>query len=132
MYERCGVLLGECAVDQREIESFVKNQPLEELTRTAQSFAVRSARIGVAKSIGRVNLERDIGAVVKESVPRLNVKLKNSGSNVCLHTRRAKIPLWPVGIQETLRPHGAKKAAETPRLPPLHNAAEDRCGAWSI
>jgi tRNA (guanine10-N2)-dimethyltransferase len=76
MYERCGELLGECVTDQREIERFVKNQPLEELTKGANNFAVRSARIGIAKAIGRVNLERDVGAVVKESVPRLNVKLK--------------------------------------------------------
>jgi tRNA (guanine10-N2)-dimethyltransferase len=78
MYNQCGVLLGECGAERREIESFVKNQPLEELTSAASSFAVRSTRIGgVTSSIARVNLERDIGSLVKESVPRLKVKLKD-------------------------------------------------------
>ena len=77
MYDQCGALLGECEAEQEEIESFVKNQPLEQLARTATSFAVRSARIGgVTRSIVRSNLERDVGALVKESVPRLKVKLK--------------------------------------------------------
>jgi len=78
MYDWCGVLLGECGTDEREIESFVRNQPLELVTKDAANFAVRSVRIGgVSKSIGRVNLEREVGALVKESVPRLNVKLTN-------------------------------------------------------
>jgi tRNA (guanine10-N2)-dimethyltransferase len=78
MYDWCGILLGECAADEREIRNFMKNQPLDDLTRGASNFAVRSTRIGgVAKSIGRVSLERNIGRLVKESVPRLNVELTN-------------------------------------------------------
>ena len=76
MYGWCGIRLGECDADERQILNFVKNQPLEELARGIQSFAVRSARIGGATmSVRRVNLERDVGSVVKESVPRLKVQL---------------------------------------------------------
>jgi len=76
MYDWCGVHLGECDADERQILNFVKNQPLEELTKGVRSFAVRSARIGgAAMALRRVNLERDVGSVVKESVPRLAVRL---------------------------------------------------------
>ena len=78
MYDQCGVLLADCSAYPEEIERTVKNQPLADLTKGSESFAVRSARIGgVTKTISRVNLERDIGAVVKESVPRLRVQLKD-------------------------------------------------------
>jgi tRNA (guanine10-N2)-dimethyltransferase len=78
MYDWCGILLGECPADRREIERFLKDQPLDCLTRSARDFAVRSTRIGgVTKSIGRVDLEREVGSLVKEVVPRLNVKLTN-------------------------------------------------------
>jgi tRNA (guanine10-N2)-dimethyltransferase len=76
MYDWCGIRLGECDTGEREILNFVKNQPLEELTKGSRSFAVRSARIGgAATAVRRVNLERDVGAIVKESVPRLTVQL---------------------------------------------------------
>jgi len=76
MYDWCGTRLGECDADEREILNFVKNQPLEELTNGIQSFSVRSARIGGATTaVRRVNLERKIGSIVKESVPRLAVQL---------------------------------------------------------
>lgn len=78
MYDQCGILLAECNADLQEIERIVKSQPLEDLTKNAETFVVRSARIGGAsKSIGRVNLERDIGSLIKESVPRLDVKLRD-------------------------------------------------------
>jgi tRNA (guanine10-N2)-dimethyltransferase len=78
MYDWCGVRLGECEAEEPEILNFVKNQPLETLTNGASNFAVRSVRIGgVAKSIRRVDLERDVGSLVKESAPRLQVKLKD-------------------------------------------------------
>jgi tRNA (guanine10-N2)-dimethyltransferase len=77
MYDQCGVLLAECNADPAEIERLVKSQPLDELTQNSRNFAVRSARIGgVARSISRVNLERDVGSVIKDSVPRLHVKLR--------------------------------------------------------
>ena len=78
MYDQCGTLLAECNAEPQEIERTVKAQPLEYLTRNSETFAVRCARIGgVTRSIGRVALERDIGAVIKESVPRLRVKLRD-------------------------------------------------------
>ncbi len=78
MYDSCGLLLGECEADEPEIAKFVKNQPLEQLTSAAESFAVRSVRLGGAnRPIGRVNLESDVGSFVKELVPRLKVHLQN-------------------------------------------------------
>jgi tRNA (guanine10-N2)-dimethyltransferase len=77
MYDQCGVLLAECNADPQEIERLVKSQPLEELTKNSKNFAVRSARIGgVTRTISRVGLERDIGSAIKDSVPRLHVKLR--------------------------------------------------------
>ncbi len=78
MYNWCGVRVGECEADERQILSFVKNQPLDELTKGVHTFAVRSTRIGgVTRPIQRVKLERDVGSVVKESVPRLTVELEH-------------------------------------------------------
>jgi tRNA (guanine10-N2)-dimethyltransferase len=78
MYDWCGILLGACEAQPNEIDRFIKNQPLEAVSKSAQNFVVRSVRIGgVSKSIVRDNLERDIGALVKDSVPRLSVKLKD-------------------------------------------------------
>ena len=78
MYDQCGLLLAECSADIKEIKSIVKGQPWEELTKDFGTFAIRSARIGgVSRTISRVNLERDIGSLVKESVPRLHVKLRD-------------------------------------------------------
>jgi tRNA (guanine10-N2)-dimethyltransferase len=78
MYDQCGILLGECNANFEEIKRLVKDQPLEDLTKNSKNFAVRSARIGgVSKSIRRVNLERDVGSLIKDSVSRLDVKLKD-------------------------------------------------------
>ena len=76
MYDQCGMLLAESNAELQEIERLVRNQPLEDLTKNSETFVVRSARIGgVSRTISRVNLERDIGAIISESVPRLHVKL---------------------------------------------------------
>jgi tRNA (guanine10-N2)-dimethyltransferase len=78
MYDWCGLCLGECEAEEREIEAFVKNQANEELARGAESFAVRSVRLGgAAKSVRRVPLESRIGSILKESLPSLHVQLKN-------------------------------------------------------
>jgi len=67
MYDSCGLCLGECEADERQIEAFVKNQPTEPIIRGAESFAVRSVRLGGAvKSVRRVPLERKVGSVLKE------------------------------------------------------------------
>jgi len=76
MYDQCGILLAECTADPQEISRTVRNQDLQGLTRNSESFAVRAVRIGgVAKSIARVNLEREIGALIKQLEPRLQVNL---------------------------------------------------------
>ncbi len=78
MYDWCGLWLGECEADERQIEVFVRNQPNEQITRGAASFAVRSVRLGgVRKSIRRVHMEGKVGSILKESVPRLSVQLEN-------------------------------------------------------
>jgi len=76
MYDWCGVRLAECAGEEKQIISMVRNLPIEGLTKHVGNFAVRSIRLGgVNKSIRRISLERDIGSVVKELVPRLSVRL---------------------------------------------------------
>ncbi|MGA8905116.1 MAG: RsmD family RNA methyltransferase [Candidatus Bathyarchaeia archaeon] len=78
MYDWCGLSLGECAADERQIEDFVRSQPIGQVARDAQNFAVRSVRLGgVNKSIRRVDLERKVGSVVKDMVPRMQVRLQN-------------------------------------------------------
>lgn len=77
MYDWCGLLLAESAAEPREIESLIKAQSLGELTEGARDFAVRSIRIGGrTDSIGRMNVEREVGAIVKEVLPRLQVELE--------------------------------------------------------
>jgi tRNA (guanine10-N2)-dimethyltransferase len=78
MYDSCGTILGECAADEREVVGLVKALPLEDLTKNSETFSVRSARLGgVNKTLGRANLEREIGSLVKLHVPRLKVSLSN-------------------------------------------------------
>ena len=77
MYDSCGIELGRCAANEKEIHRLVGSLPLENLTRHATSFAVRSVRLGgVNKPIRRTQLEKDVGSTVKALVPRLNVKLR--------------------------------------------------------
>jgi len=78
MYDWCGAYLGECEAEEKQILGLVKNQPIEQLAKDAASFAVRSVRLGgVNKSIRRTDLERDVGSVVKDLVPRLKVRLQD-------------------------------------------------------
>lgn len=78
MYDWCGVAVGECKAEEEEIVKLVRGLPLEDLTKGSTSFAVRSARLGgVNKTLRRVDLERDVGALVKRHVPRLKVRLTN-------------------------------------------------------
>jgi len=78
MYDWCGVNLGECEADEKEIRKLVRSLPLGELTKDAQDFVVRSVRLGgVRKSIRRTDLERDVGSLVSELIPRLSVRLRD-------------------------------------------------------
>lgn len=77
MYDWCGVELARGGADEQGIRRLVKNLPLSEAARNANSFAVRSVRLGgVKKSIRRTDLERDIGSYVKELLPQLSVRLR--------------------------------------------------------
>jgi tRNA (guanine10-N2)-dimethyltransferase len=78
MYDWCGAYLGECEAEEERILSLVRNQPVEQFAKDAVSFAVRSVRLGgVNKTIRRTDLERDVGSVVKDLVPRLKVRLQD-------------------------------------------------------
>jgi len=78
MYDSCGVELGRCEVTEDQIFRLVKDLPLEDVTRSATTFAVRSMRLGgVNKSVRRVSLESKVGSIVKEYVPRLSVRLRD-------------------------------------------------------
>lgn len=77
MYDWCGLLLGESAAKPQEIDSLIRAQSLGELTEGARNFAVRSIRIGGRKdSIDRMSVEREVGSILKEVVPRLQVELE--------------------------------------------------------
>ena len=76
MYDLCGIALGECNADKNVIHRFVRSLPLEDLAKGAESFAVRSTRLGgVSRFLGRVDLEKYVGAIIQQQVPRLKVRL---------------------------------------------------------
>jgi tRNA (guanine10-N2)-dimethyltransferase len=78
MCDWCGVALGECEADEEQIGRLVRSFRLQDLTKHLRTFAVRSARLGgVNKTVRRVDLERGVGALVKQQVPKLNVRLSN-------------------------------------------------------
>ena len=78
MYDSCGIVLGECEADEDRIHELVRELALADLTKDSESFAVRSVRLGgVNKTLRRVDLERDVGSLVKQQVPKLNVRLSN-------------------------------------------------------
>ena len=71
LYDSNGLLIGESEADSRELERLIKDLPIERLSKRASTFAVRSVRLGgVNKSLGRVNLEREVGSIIKGLVPR--------------------------------------------------------------
>jgi len=78
MYDWCGLCLGESEADGQQIDALVRSQANERLTRGAETFAVRSVRLGgAAKSVRRVPLEARVGSVLKESLPGLRVQLES-------------------------------------------------------
>jgi len=79
MYDKCGIELGRCPVNEDELIRLIRSLPLDNIVGHAKTFAVRSTRLrGVSKTIRRPALEREIGAVIKEQVPRLAVRLQGS------------------------------------------------------
>jgi tRNA (guanine10-N2)-dimethyltransferase len=78
MYDSCGIVLQECQAAEDRIHQLVRDLALEDLTKSSESFAVRSVRLGgVNKTLRRVDLERDVGSLVKQRIPRLKVRLNN-------------------------------------------------------
>jgi len=77
MYDKCGLLLGECVPDEREIHRLIGDVKLETYVAGAASYAVRSERLGgVNRTIQRTSLERSVGSMLKEKCPSLRVQLK--------------------------------------------------------
>ena len=77
MYDKCGLLLGECEADSKEIHRLISNVKLENHIPDAVTYAVRSERLGgVKKEIKRTSLERSIGSLLKDRNPSLRVQLK--------------------------------------------------------
>ena len=77
MYDKCGLFLGQCEADDREIHQLIRDLQLDEQIAGAASFAVRSERLGgVNKDLRRDHLERSIGGLLKEKAPELRVRLK--------------------------------------------------------
>ena len=111
MYDWCGFLLGECEAEPREIESFIRRQPLGEFAEDVSNFAVRSVRIGCQVGpVDRMSLERRVGSIVKESAPKLRVELDDPELTfVCiLHGSR-----FLLGLSAFEKPPGLI----SPRLP---------------
>jgi tRNA (guanine10-N2)-dimethyltransferase len=76
MYDKCGYLFAECAAEEKEIHQLLRHLPLEEYAANSESFAVRSERLGgVMKEIARTSIEREVGSLIKNNVPRLTVRL---------------------------------------------------------
>ncbi len=152
MYDWCGVCVGECEAEEGQILSFVKNQPLDQLTKGVRSFAVRSTRIGgTMKAIQRVKLERDVGAVVKDSVPRLVVELSDPeltfvcilyGSRFLFGVSGVKKPSGlmaprrprkrPVFHPSTMPPKIARCMVNLARARPGEKFADPFCGVGGI
>ena len=152
MYDQCGIVLGECPADERTIEAFVKNQPLANLTRGVNDFAVRAVRIGgVARSINRVGLERDVGSFVKDVVPGLKVELKDPdltficllyGANFLFGVSGFKKPSGlmaprrprkrPVFHPSTMPPKIARCMVNLARAKPGSTFADPFCGVGGI
>lgn len=43
MYDWCGIALGKCEADEKQIDKLVRSLPLEDLVKGTSTFAVRSA-----------------------------------------------------------------------------------------
>ncbi len=78
MYNLCGIVLGECEAEEKQITNLVRNLPLRDLTKDTNTFAVRAVRLGgVNKILRQEGLERDVGTLVKQRFPTLRANLSN-------------------------------------------------------
>jgi len=111
MFDSCGVVLGECEAEENEIRRLVRSQPIENLLGGLESFAVRSARMGQSRThVRRVDLERDVGGLVKEMAPQIKVHLTNPDATLmCLLHGRTFV----LGLSGFRKPSGLI----APRLP---------------
>lgn len=118
MYNWCGIALGECEAEERQINELVRSLPLRDLTKNAKSFAVRSARLGgVNREHHRVDLERNVGALVKDEVPELDVHLSNPDVTfVCLLYDN----IFLLGISSFAKPSGLIAPRRPRKRPVFH------------
>ena len=116
-------LCGGWEADESQILSFVKNQPLDELTKGV--LAVSQVRSKPDRGNNEsykdtfLKLERDVGSVVKESVPRLAVELRYIRSwhprlRICHKTRCL------FGISGVKKPSGLMAPRRPRKRPVFH------------
>jgi tRNA (guanine10-N2)-dimethyltransferase len=118
MYNLCGFALGECEAEEEQIANLVKNLPLEDLTKDTRTFAVRAARLGgVNKTLRQEGLERDVGTLVKQQVPKLKANLKNPDMKfVCVLFDNSFL----IGISTFSKPSGVIAPRRPRKRPVFH------------
>jgi len=120
MYDQCGLQLGQSSADENEIVRLVRSLPLEKICAGSENFAIRSVRLGgVNKRIKRTVLEKQIGAMLKDQVPRLKVNLtKPELTFLCVIHEDSII----FGILTHLRPTGPISLRRPRKRPVFHPA----------
>jgi tRNA (guanine10-N2)-dimethyltransferase len=118
MYDWCGIVLGECEASKSEIHKLVRALPLNDLAKNNGTFAVRSVRLGgVNKTLRRVDLERELGAVIKQQVPRLRVGLtKPDLTFACVIYENS----FMIGISAYSKPSGLIAPRRPRKRPAFH------------
>ena len=152
MYDQCGIQLGECAADENEIIRLVRSLPLENVCADSGSFAVRSVRLGgVNKKIKRTMLEKRIGALLKDQVPRLKVNLNEPEltflcviheDSIIFGTATHSKPSGPIALRRprkrpvfhpaTMPPKIARCMVNLARARPGRTFADPFCGVGGI
>jgi len=120
MYDQCGFELGRCNAVDDEIFRLIRGLPLDRFVSDAKSFAVRSVRLGgVCKFIGRATLEREVGSLIKDRLPHLEVRLADPDLIfVCVIFEDSFL----FGISAYTKPSGMI-AARRPRKRPVFHPA---------
>jgi len=118
MYDSCGIVLGECEPNESEIRKLVTALPLNDLEKGKRTFAVRSARLGgVNKTLRRVDLEREVGALIKQQIPKLRVGLTNPDLTfVCVLFEDSFL----IGISSYSKPSGLIAPRRPRKRPVFH------------
>ena len=118
MYDKCGYILGECSADSKEIHRLVAGLQLDTHIDGAKCYAVRSQRLGgVEKEIKRTQLERSIGALLKDRAPKLRVQLDEPDLTfLCIIYEKSFL----FGLTEHARPSGPISRRRPRKRPVFH------------